>query len=445
MEQKINNYFKMINGYTPTFSSFEGSIYEMELTRAAIHSFATHVSKFRPEIKGSGNAQLERKLQFRPNKLMDTKKYLYRLATVYMVENTAFIAPLYDDRFNLAGFYPLLTEKAQIVDVNGQKFLRYDFGYGNFGSVELKKAGIMTQFQFKNELFGESNKALRPTMDLINMQNQAIVEGVKNSANLRFLAKVATALKPEDVDRERKRFISNNLSAENNGGVLLFDSKFEDVKQIDSKPFIVNPMQMAQIKENVFNYFGTNQKILQNNFNSDEWNAYYEGKLEPFAIEMSLVHTNMTFSEHEIAFGNEIIFTANRLQYLSNSEKLNTVTQLFDRGFLTHNQGLEIFNMPPIDGGDDRYIRKEYAQTDTFFFRKEEKHQKKNQFATVRHRCHFAHWAKPRGIKLETRENIGARNISGDSPQKEANNDANVKGPAIPDDQPKPQTPTETA
>lgn len=37
------------------------------------------------------------------------------------------------------------------------------------------------------------------------------------------------------------------------------------------------------------------------------------------------------------------------------------VTQMFDRGFLTHNQGLAIFDMPPVEGGDVYYIRKEYA------------------------------------------------------------------------------------
>ena len=38
------------------------------------------------------------------------------------------------------------------------------------------------------------------------------------------------------------------------------------------------------------------------------------------------------------------------------------MTQLFDRGFLTHNMGLEIFNMPPVEDGDKYYIRKEYAE-----------------------------------------------------------------------------------
>lgn len=366
MEEQIKQYFQMINGYTPTFTSFEGSIYEMELTRAAIHSFATHVSKLKPEIKGSGNEVLERKLQFKPNNLMDTKKYLYRLATVYSVDNTAFIAPLEDKYGEVAGFYPLLTEKCRIIDYEGKKYIRYDFGYGKHGVCELERMGILTQFQYKNELFGETNACLRPTLDLISTQNQGIIEGVKASASLRFMAKLAQALKQKDIEEERKSFRENNLSAQNNGGVLLFDQKYEEVKQIDSKPFVVNPLQMNQIKENVFNYFGTNEAILQNKFKSDEWSAYYEGKIEPFAIEMSLVHTNMTFTEREIAFGNQIMFTANRLQYMSNQEKLNTVTQLFDRGFLSHNQGLEIFNMSPVEGGDKRYIRKEYALTNNY-------------------------------------------------------------------------------
>ena len=146
---------------------------------------------------------------------------------------------------------------------------------------------------------------------------------------------------------------------------MLIDAKYEDVKQLQTNQYTIDSAQMSQIKENVFNYFGTNEDILQNKFTSDQWGAYYEGKIESFAIEASLVHTNMRFTPHEIAFGNNIMFTANRLQYASNQEKLNIVTQLFDRGFLTHNQGLEVFNMASIgEAGEKRYIRKEYGLAD---------------------------------------------------------------------------------
>ena len=77
LETAVHEYFKMLTAYTPCFTPFEGSLYEMELTRAAVHSFATHVSKLKPEVKGSGNKVLERMLQYKPNANMDTKKYLY--------------------------------------------------------------------------------------------------------------------------------------------------------------------------------------------------------------------------------------------------------------------------------------------------------------------------------------------------------------------------------
>lgn len=338
----------------------------MELTRAAIHNFATHVSKLKPEIKGSGNAVLNRRLQTRPNSTMNTQKYLYRLATGYMTENNVIISPLTDQYGQITGYFPMLISKCNIVDYEGVKYIRYNLGNGQYCAIELDRCGILNQYQYQSELWGESNYCLQPTLNLIHAQNQGIIEGIKNSAAIRFLAKIATTLKPSDLEEERKNFNERNLSKDSNGGVLVFDGKYEDVKAIDSKPIIVNPNQMQQIKENVFTYFGTNETVLQNKFNSDEWNAYYEGKIEPFALQLGLEHTNITFSEREIAFGNEIMFTANRLQYLSNTEKLNTVTQLFDRGFITHNQGLEIFNMPPVEDGNVRYVRKEYDLTDNY-------------------------------------------------------------------------------
>ncbi len=363
-EEVLSSFFESFNAYTPVFTTFDGGLYEMELTRAVIHSFATHVSKLKPEVKGSGNTTLERILQYKPNPYMDTSKFLYRLATIFMINNNAFIAPLWDEYYEeIIGYYPLLPNATKIVNHKGIDYVIYDFG-GKKGAIELSKTGILNQFQYKSDFFGEKNTALNNTLDLLHAQNEGMINGIRNGASIRFLAKIANVLAPKDIEKEKKRFVSDNLSVENSGGVMLFDAKYEDVKQINSTPFLVDPKQMESIKNNVFNYFGTNENILQNKYSSDEWNAYYEGKIEPFALQLSLVLTNMTFSQREIAFGNEIIMTANRLQYLTNSEKLNTVTQLFDRGFITHNQGLEIFNMESRgEEGDKLYIRKEYAET----------------------------------------------------------------------------------
>jgi hypothetical protein len=93
----IDSYFKMLNGYSPTFTSYNGGVYEMDLTRTAVNSFATHCSKLKPEIEGSALKSLEKTLQHKPNYFMDTTKFIKRLATYVAVEHTAFIIPIEDE------------------------------------------------------------------------------------------------------------------------------------------------------------------------------------------------------------------------------------------------------------------------------------------------------------------------------------------------------------
>lgn len=363
-EAQVYSWFQTLGGYTPIYTSFEGGVYEMALTRACIHTFATHVSKLRPVVRGPGASRLDRVLSYRPNPWMDTKKYLYRLATIYMTENTAFIAPVYDDDLMLRinGFYPILPSQAEVVERAGVPYLRYRFPVGT-AVVELDRSGIMTQMQYRDDFFGENNRALRPTMELIHTQNQSIINGVKASGSVRFLAKLAQTLKPADMNAERDRLVRDNLG-DDNGGVMIFDAKYTDVKPIESKPYVVDDKQAASIRESVFDYFGMSAGILHNQYTSDEWSAYYEGKIEPFAIEASLVHTNMTFSQAEIARGKEILFTVNRLQHMTMADKLSTVTQLFDRGMMNMDEGREVFQLPALDTEDSKryYIRRDYAE-----------------------------------------------------------------------------------
>lgn len=358
--KQVAEYFDLINGYSPAFRSYGGGIYEAAITRAAIHCIATHASKLKPEVLGANNRALNRRLQQAPNGIMTTSQYLYKIATILMVDNTAFIVPLYSDSGDdVVGFYPVSPQSAEIVDYNNRRYLRFRFA-GGMSAVEMDKVGIINQFLYRSDVFGESNSCMQPTLDLIDTNNQGIVNGVKASANIRFIGRLGLSLDDEDIDHERKRLVASNLTKENEGGVLLVDSKYEDIKQVMSQPYTVGAAEMEIINKNVYNYFGVNEKMLQNNYTSADWAAFYEGKIEPLALQLAQVHTKMLFSDFAQGNGNRVIFSANRMEYLSPEEKLNTVTQLFDRGLLTVNQGLEIYNMAPVADGDKRYIRKEY-------------------------------------------------------------------------------------
>lgn len=365
-QQAIEEYFKLLTAYQPAYTSFGGGLYEMERTRAAIHTFAMHASKLKPEVTGKNNQALARMLQFKPNPWMDTTKFLYKIATVLMVQNNCIIVPLLDQYDRVVGYYPLSEEKIEVVENSrGGLMLRYTTASGRKAAMDFDRCGIVNRHFYKDDFFGENNTALSSTMEMINAQNQGVVNGIASSGSVRFLAKLGQTLKDKDITAERNRFVSENLS-NTNGGVMMIDQKYTDVKQIESKPFLVDDKQMSLINENVDTYFNINNDILQSKYSEDTFNAFYEGPIESFALQLGLVLTNMTFTDKELSFGNEIMLSSNRLQYASNTTKLNVSSNMFDRGILNRDEIREIWQLPVLPNGEGKkyFIRLEYVETD---------------------------------------------------------------------------------
>ena len=357
--------FKTLTAYQPVFTSWGGAIYESEIVRAAIDARARHISKLRVELIGTANQSLQSKLRLAPNQWHTWSQELYRISTILDICNTCFVAPVFDERMIITGVYAVLPTRCSLIDYKGELWLRYQFSTGDIGAVEFRKCAILTKHQYKEDFFGSSNRPLHDTMQLIHIQNQGIEEAVKNTSTFRFMAQLSNFAKPEDLAKERERFTAENLSTESDaGGFLLFPNTYKDIRQVDVKPYTVDADQMEQIRTNVFNYFGVNEDVLQNKAFGDAWSAFYEGAVEPFAIQFSESMTKALFSERERAQGSELIATSNRLQYMSNADKLNVSSQLLDRGIFSINDVRDIWNLPHVEGGDVRVIRGEYYAAD---------------------------------------------------------------------------------
>ena len=357
--------FVMVNGHKAHFTKFGGEVYQSELIRAAINARATHISKLNVQMIGSARPALQNKMKHGPNQLQTWGQFLYRLSTILDIHNTAFIVPVYDEYGEPSGIFTPVPHRCEIVSYNDVPYLRYEFSWNEKAAIELSYCGIMTKYQYKNDFFGEDNHALFPTMELIHIQNQGIEEGVKSAASYRFMARVNNFTKAEDLAKERQRFTQENFSKDaKGGGLLLFPNTYTDLKQIEVKPWVIDDKQMEIIRANVFEYFGVNEDVLTNKAFGDDWTAFYEGAIEPFAIQFSEVMTKMFFTLREQTQGNMIMATANRLQYLSNADKLNVSSQMLDRGIMSINDVREIWNLPPVENGDVRIIRGEYWNAD---------------------------------------------------------------------------------
>ena len=362
-EQAVNKgiNFLELNNYRPVFSDWKGEIYENELVRAAIDARARHMSKLKVEMRGTAQPSLQKKMQTGPNQWQTWSQFLYRTSTILDIHNTAFIVPVFDASMEITGYYPVLPKRCEVVEYAGEPWLRYKFNNGQTAAVELRKCSVMTKFQYKDDFFGSNNNCLDETMKLIDIQNQGIEEGVKNAATYRFMAQVNNFTKADDLKNERIRFSQENLTKDAEaGGLLLFPNTYQNIQQIKTDTFEVDPEQTKLINDNVYKYFGVNERIMKNEATSDELDAFFNGAIEPFAIQFSESMTKAIFSERERSTGSYLIANANRLQYMTTKEKVQMAQQMLDRGVMSINEARELFNYLPVDGGDVRTIRGEY-------------------------------------------------------------------------------------
>jgi hypothetical protein len=355
------SYFQTLTAYSPAFSSWGGQIYESDMVRAAVDAKARHVAKLQYCMEGNARPKLWTATKSQPNEWYTWPQFLERSSNIYDVQNNLFIVPVLDEFGQVSGYFPAVPSQCEVVQRGGEPYLKYTFIGGQKRSVQLNRCAVITKHQLKDDFFGEKNTPLGPTMELVNMVNQGIMEGVKNAATYRFMAQLNTKAFDEDLRKERERFDKNNFQS-GGGGLLLFGNQMTNIKELSQKTFAVDPAQMKLIKENVCDYFGVSEKILRNEATGDELDAFFNGSIEPFAIKLSDGLTKMVFSERERNGGNRILFTANRLQYMNIGAKISMAQQLGDRGVLTIDEIRELFNYAPLPDGKGQYtpIRGEY-------------------------------------------------------------------------------------
>lgn len=349
----------------PTFAAWDGSLYDHPLTRAAIERFAVACSKLKPEFVGSASCKPNVRKLFDnwPNDLMTWPAFLARAATIYEMDTTVFIVPALDRNLNTVALFPVKPSYTEICEYEGEPWCIFHMMTGDVMAIEYRRCAVVTKFQYLSDFFGSGNDLMNPTLRLLDAQNQAEQQAVLNGARIRFIGKVTGMTHGDDLNKKREKFYVDNLSAQNYTGLMLYDNTFEDIKQIDENRFIIDEDEMERVSKQIYAYFGINEKILTNSYDEDGWGAWYEGKVEPFAIALSEAITKANFTDRERK-NNWVMFSSSRLQYASNNTKLRVIQGLGSMGYLSVNEGRSIMQLPPIDGGASRPMRGEYYLID---------------------------------------------------------------------------------
>lgn len=362
---KNETQFKFMNGFTPVFSHFGDDPYTSDVVRSAIHVIASNAAKLKPKhIRRLNNdvthvnGQLEKLLTVRPNEFMSAYDFIYKVVTQRELYNNVFVYIKWDQATKqVTGFYPVDMSSMELVEAQDILFIKFQFPNGKKLTAPYSDFIHLRKFYNRNDMFGESNsKALLPTLDLIHTTDEGISNAVKSSAFLRGLIKFTNSmLKPEDIRKQRDSFVKDYMDVSNNGGIAALDAKAE-YQELKNDPKMVDDKQMSFIEEKVYKYFNVNKNIIMSTYSEDQWDAFYENVIEPIAIQLSLEFTYKLFTDREQGFGNEIIFEANRLQYASTKTKVILLKELMPLGIFNKNEGRQVFNMGPIEGGE-KYIQ----------------------------------------------------------------------------------------
>ena len=341
--------FRLLDGYVPAFHTWAGSVFESDLIRAALDAHGRHAAKLQVNMQGNAKESLQNRMKIQPNSLQTWSQFLYRTAVTLYARNTAFIVPVKGEYGEISGVIGIMPQHWELVEYKGEPWIRFYLKDNRRGACRLEETGILTRYQYQSDLFGEGNEAMKPVLDLIEMQRQGITEGIKNSATYRVMGQSDNWSTDDDLAAEMERF--NRATFQNkktSGGFLLFPNTYKNIIQLKQEAYKVDADQLKVIKDNVFDYFAVNEDIIQNKSFGDKWLAFYEGSIEWLAIQLSDVMTRMLFTERERKLGNRVFFTANRLQYMSNSDKLAAIQTFADRGLMTRNELREIAQLSPL-------------------------------------------------------------------------------------------------
>lgn len=350
---------KMVNMWGEHYYSWDGKLYNSDIVRSCIRPkvkaigklVGKHIREKENDITVNPDANI-RFLLSEPNPYMTGQQFQEKIANQLCLNNNAFILIVRDENGKPMQLYPIPCDTCETEYKNDVLYLKFHYRNGNIRTFLYDEIIHLRQDYNNHDIFGESPaEALKGMMEVIGTIDQGIIKAIKNSGIIRWLLTFTQSMRDEDIKKNVKNFVDNYLTVESETwGAAGVDAKATAIR-VEPKDYVPNSMQTKETINRIYSFFNTNEKIVQSKWTEDEWNAYYEAEIEPFAIQLGDTYTVRLFSRKERGCGNKIVFEASNLQCASLNSKLALVAMV-DRGAMVPNEWRAVLNLAPIEGGD---------------------------------------------------------------------------------------------
>lgn len=354
--------------YVPT-----GTLRDNDIVGAIADAIAKNVGKLQPQVirkdeKGMTikNDSLARILTLRPCPEMSTYDFLYRIASDLVYTSNSFSVIFYNEDFTrVTSIQPITAKSYRIFENDNHNILfrfRWDYDGETYTVPYQNVIHIKARYNKKRFMGTSPDIELKRSLDLIETSGETVKNIVNRSNSLAGYLKYANIADDEELKEIAREFQNAYMNTGNAGGIAAIDNTVE-FKEISQRTPNVPTNQITFLRDNVYRYYGVNEKALTSTLSDQEWISFYENVIEPIAIQLGYEFTFKLLTSREIGHGNKIEFTANLLQYATLQTRDIIGGNMFDRGALTINEYRELMYYGPVEDGDVRMVSLNYVKS----------------------------------------------------------------------------------
>lgn len=362
-----------VGNNTSIFKSFGDNVYLSDIVKNAINVIATESSKIMlksvtvqesPRSISVNNDSITQLFLNKPNPLMTTRDFFYKVAFLRLTKQNVFIYPKFeltvDGNKRYVGFYPLDPTDVQFgyvedTDVLAVKltFLQGDFFVFPYTElIHIRGEYGLNEYLGGNEYGKAETRELLKTVDIMDKVMQGMPKAISAGLEVKGVYNIKSTLDEDKLNENRIAF--ENAIANSKKGIVALGLAGE-FTPVNIEPKLIPADILQWIETKILKNFGPSMAIITGDFTEEQYSAFYQRCIEDFVIQIEQAFSAALYTADQQDQGQRIKVYDRLVQHLSVKTKLEMIQLAAPIGVFGKDDIRELLGYEPI--GDNTFMQ----------------------------------------------------------------------------------------
>ncbi|WFG96139.1 phage portal protein [Spiroplasma citri] len=357
------------------FTNFQNN-YQIDVIKSTINRIATDIAQVsvntyrqNEKIKKSNFDYL---LNLRPNNLMSSYDFYYKIITNLFLQGNVFIKIEKDINDKIISLIPIEYSSIELLSKDDELFIRFYQNNNAFEILPYSQIIHLRKFYNKNFLGDNPNNSLEPSKRILEEMTNSIINNFKETNSLMGIITTNMPLgptgAPTQFNQERSQMLPvlpvediNFKNTNFSNKRVAYLSYGQDFKKIDSNISKFSKEQNEYSENLIYKFFNIAPEIVKGTYNSEQFLSYLSTVIHPVLRQLEKEFTFKIFTKKELELGQYFEFVLDsRLIILNLSNSLKGV----ELGAVNPNEIRKLlFGLDPYEGGDT-FLNWNYGKVD---------------------------------------------------------------------------------